>query len=306
MRTSEPIHLIFSSDAGYSAYLWVAIQSIVTNARSPKRLIFHILTDLNADVFSRGIRYFETHGCSFRILNIDPQIFQRFPRHDHFTHATYYRIVSPYLLCDVNRAIYLDVDIVGLTDIADLQEFDLQGNPLAAVENPGFDRHHALSMEPDSRYFNSGVLLMDLDLLRSRYTEDDWLAEVRKVASRIITKSADQDILNVVFEKQWLPLPAAWNFQRCMYNLERFESANSKIIHFTTNEKPWMARCTHPEAALWAQYSDSLPWTVPMDHSVGLIRYAARMFLPWSMRRIIYKARRRLGRIPRRIGKPIS
>lgn len=81
----------------------------------------------------------------------------------HITQAMYYR----YLFADmlpktVTRLIYLDADIICKGNILPLWQTDLQGKVLGAVRDWGEAKSCDRIGLKNGRYFNSGVLLLDL------------------------------------------------------------------------------------------------------------------------------------------------
>lgn len=134
---------------------------------------------------------------------------------DRIPETAYYRIAIPELFRDkgLERILYLDCDMIALTDISELWEVDLSGYILAAVEDAGF--HHRLekmAVACDStKYFNSGFMLINME---------KWLSEnVTKRVLRYIhdnpekLKFHDQDALNAILHDQWLQLHPKWNAQ---------------------------------------------------------------------------------------------
>ena len=71
--------------------------------------------------------------------------------------ATYYRLFIPEKL-NLEKALYLDADIVVNGSIEDLYNTDVSESYLAGVVCPGFDRHEQLEMAKDAQYFNAGVM----------------------------------------------------------------------------------------------------------------------------------------------------
>ena len=85
----------------------------------------------------------------------------------------FYRLFIPKLLPDEKKAIYLDADIIVNLDITELWQTDLENHPLAVVlesEDGAIPaRYSKLVIEgfvKGENYFNSGVLLMNLEVLR--------------------------------------------------------------------------------------------------------------------------------------------
>ena len=80
----------------------------------------------------------------------------------------WYRIFLPELLPDVDRVLYLDVDTLAMDSLEPLWATDLGGNYLAArdqrVRGAGSATAPPSSGWPGREaYFNSGVLLLNLD-----------------------------------------------------------------------------------------------------------------------------------------------
>ena len=57
------------------------------------------------------------------------------PHHGHFRPETYYRLLAPSLLPNVEKAIYLDSDLVVCGDLAELFDVDVTGHLLAATRD---------------------------------------------------------------------------------------------------------------------------------------------------------------------------
>ena len=80
----------------------------------------------------------------------------------------YYRLLAPHLLPGhVHRILYLDPDTLVINPLRPLWDMDLNGNLFAAAAHTGktelANSINQLRLGTDHNYFNSGVLLMDLD-----------------------------------------------------------------------------------------------------------------------------------------------
>ena len=86
--------------------------------------------------------------------------------------AAYYRFYVTSLIKDesIEKILYLDCDIVVMDDVAKLFQIDISDYPLAAVRdivNPANEKQmFGISFSYRDRYFNSGVLLINLKLWR--------------------------------------------------------------------------------------------------------------------------------------------
>ena len=81
------------------------------------------------------------------------------------------------LVADERRLLFLDADLLVLDDVATLWETDLQGRALAAVRDTvipwcrsarGVKNYADRGVSENAPYFNTGMMLMDLDAWRQR------------------------------------------------------------------------------------------------------------------------------------------
>jgi lipopolysaccharide biosynthesis glycosyltransferase len=126
------------------------------------------------------------------------------PSHRRLPRTAYARLLIPAKLSDYEgRLLYLDCDTLVVTSLAPLRDLALEGHVLAAVADdltadPAHHRaRNALIGLPEGmRYFNSGVLLIDLP----KWREQDVSGRVRVFRlSRDNLPTMDQDSLNGTF-----------------------------------------------------------------------------------------------------------
>lgn len=153
-----------------------------------------------------------------------------------FPVSAYIRLCAPYFVAkETKRVIYLDVDMILMEDISTLWKVNLHNYAVGAVTdraetigNPwgGIKNYKELNLEPDAGYFNTGVLVIDVD----KWLEMDI---TNKVISCINTNKnhvtfADQYGLNVVLaNNQWYKLDPLWNCPSMSNESSPF------LIHFT-------------------------------------------------------------------------
>ena len=162
-------------------------------------------------------------------------------------------------LLPVERALYLDADVLARGDVGRLWDTDLGGKLLGACPDVGFPLgHEKIEHGP---YFNAGVLLMDLTKVRRGV---QGLGEVAK--SMVSSKFVEQDALNIHFRGNWKSLSLEWNAQglgtyaelstpdREAANLH--EMANPILVHFTGSVSPSLPLVLNP----YIQPCVSKPW----------------------------------------------
>jgi lipopolysaccharide biosynthesis glycosyltransferase len=148
------------------------------------------------------------------------------------------RIVDP----SIRRILYLDSDLLIRGPIEDLYDIDMEGFPIAAVRDTsgifitaGKDlANKAGIFDAADFYFNSGVLLIDLEKWRPMGITE----RVQEIVAQGIVRDLhyDQDILNLIFRNNWLRLPPTFN---TMDARQPHEALDVHILHYTGPWKPW-------------------------------------------------------------------
>jgi lipopolysaccharide biosynthesis glycosyltransferase len=184
---------------------------------------------------------------------------------DHVSVACYYRLFLPSILADYQRVIYLDVDLILQTDVAKLWAENLGGFALGAVRDVWAvnvlrkPRHHHLEwinylgVDSPNSYFNSGVMLFDLNQMRLERLEELCLNHLLRFPPCGLH---DQDVLNAVCQHYTAPLHPAWNCTAWWEEihdrpnaaaalapdlLREYQTASKtpRIIHYLNRRKPW-------------------------------------------------------------------
>lgn len=132
--------------------------------------------------------------------------------------ATFYRLFCADVLdLEIEKIIYLDSDTVVNLDIKKLWQIELNDKILAAVsekESSDIPNGNYIALCKDNvisydKYFNTGVLLINLKLLR---TEISVINEgIKFIAQNAQYTYHDQDVLNYCFSERRLKLPVDFN-----------------------------------------------------------------------------------------------
>jgi lipopolysaccharide biosynthesis glycosyltransferase len=175
----------------------------------------------------------------------DPLLAERWPE------EIYYRFFIPSLFPNEDKVLYLDSDVLVLSDVMELFEKDLGNHPLAAVKDvydakvldvatekimnfsEYLGRWLEISPEYHSRYFNSGVLLMNLNVLRKR----NQVESLRSLAHKKHFVYPDQDILNIFYISEYMELGREWNYPAWVFPEG---DIHVNILHFIGEGKPWV------------------------------------------------------------------
>ena len=226
---------LHDNDGTYSSRVAVAMLSVMRKTKSP--ICFHILLDESVDEVNRRrlTKVAKENGAEIKFYVIENSIFQKMKNTifvKRYSLASMYRLLIPNLLKKLNRIIYLDADVMVNCDLTNLWNYDTHGMPISAVVDSGIARGGASAlpiktgMISKEKYFNSGVLTMELDKIRSE--QNLWDAFFKLYSEHFQSDSKenmpDQDVLNLIFENKVNYLPENWNI------LTRIERLNGSCL----------------------------------------------------------------------------
>ena len=171
---------------------------------------------------------------------------------DYYSATTYFRLFIPDLYPQYDKVLYLDSDIVVLSDIADLYNIDMEDNLVAAAPDDViqtikvFQEYAELvvGVTDYKRYFNAGILLMNLDELRKFKFQDKFLYLLSKVKFSV---AQDQDYLNRLCKGRVKLLENTWDRMPIGGDVVKREDLH--LIHYNLAFKPW-----HFEDILYKEY----------------------------------------------------
>ena len=199
----EAYTVCFASDTRGVLPLSVAIWSLVSCAHEETTYDIRLLGDNIPAREVENIRNLvkragERHEVSYvEIKDMLPEglaVKERLPR------VTWARVFVARMLPDVDRALYLDIDVQVCRDLTELMEMDLEDCVLAGVLEkvpvPGEEFFPELGIPHSSPgYFNAGVLLMDLAAMRRENLVEKVLHFIEKHSEKPLY-ALDQDALN--------------------------------------------------------------------------------------------------------------
>ena len=197
---------------------------------------------------------------SCTLVRVPEGLFEGFPETGRYPVQIYYRLAAPLLLPEaLNRILYLDVDTVVLNSLEPLYTSDFAGAAFMACSHTDrfLDKVNQarLGLEDGVRYLNSGVLMMDLALLRRTLRLEDIRDYAGRYKNRLILP--DQDILTGLFGDKALVLDSRiYNMTDRLYvrcsalPSERLSldwvRQNTVVVHYLGKPKPWQKNYIGP------------------------------------------------------------
>lgn len=273
----ERINVVCNLDDGYSAYCGTMLTSLFEN-NSNLEIVVYLVTDYisekNKHLFSQLV---EKYKQTIFYIEVDKSFFTGLPYGGKFSNislATYYRLLIPQVLPkNIGKVLYLDCDIIISGDIRNLWGYNLEGYSIAALEDRPDIAGEAVKRlcypESDS-YFNSGVLLMNLQRLNQNEFTQKALSYMNQYRDRILFH--DQDVLNALLHDDKKFFSLEYNMMECFLMKDpiipmRYKEQLSKviyrpiIIHYTGAVKPWHVECQHPYKSKYEYYHNISPWS---------------------------------------------
>ena len=242
MARKKVVRIFFTVDDNYIPYLSTTIASIVNHASKSYTYRLTIIHDGLSAESKKTLRSFSNNKNIFiSFYNVSVKVNSlsvKLDIRDYYTITTYYRIFIPDLFPTVNKALYLDSDIVLTDDVAKLYFTDLKDNLVGAVPDASVQEYDEFStyvnevIEMDhTKYFNAGVLLMNLKKLREFGLERRTISLLKRVAFNV---AQDQDVLNYLCKGKTLLLDSKWNVMPLGQ-----KHPNPSLIHYNLMFKPW-------------------------------------------------------------------
>lgn len=177
MDGRKRINIALSLNSKYMRYTYVMLTSLFVN--QPDSLEIHIYflqSDLKAEEKEQLEKLINSYEGETHWLSVEPELFLDNLPVTGWSLETYYRLLLVDLLSeDVERILYLDVDIIINHSLEDLFFTDLEGKILGACEDvnkPPFgdarDRIFDIQLQNGFTYFCAGVMLLDIKGMRKK------------------------------------------------------------------------------------------------------------------------------------------
>lgn len=248
-KTSS-IPIFLASDDNYAPFVATTIVSIVKNTSA--FVDFYVLdggiTESNKQKITSLKNKFNNFSIEF--LDMSKSGLERFPNIKHYSLNTFSRYFIPKMKPELDKVLYMDVDIIVNGDISELYKQDLGNYPLGAVledfysENYSYLQKTFPEYKGGSNYFNAGVLLFSLNYFRENNLTEHFVEKT--VEHKNILNCPDQDIFNLIFQNNFKILDYKYNYmpdhEHLIKSLDKpqaLEAINNPLVLHFTGVKPW-------------------------------------------------------------------
>ena len=222
------------------------------------------------------------------------------------SYAAYARIFIPEVLREGGRILYLDCDTLVDGPLDELFALDLQNKPFALGYDCILSHFKRYIHQPlELPYFNTGVMLIDLDTWRSHRCTERILAELAHPSGP--NPLGDQDIIVRVFPQETQPIDPKWNFlsqffllsykglrrivgeggeSPVLFSSEAYREARRHpvIYHFSgqTMGRPWFTSSRHPMRKLYQSVARSA-------NLAAAVEQVRPMPTPYRVQHLLYR-----------------
>ena len=262
------MNLLFSIDDRFWRQMLTVLNSIRLNSQSCQIDVYVIQSQKLAH--TKEIKQIcELWGMHYHPIVIKDEEFDQAPVTDRYPKTIYYRLLAhQYLPKQLHRILYLDADVLCINDVGSLYDTDLDGYLYASAIHTGLtgtteviNKIRLQNFDADG-YYNSGVLLMNLDLIRQRVHAEDIYEYIREHVLLL----PDQDVLNALYGKDIKTVPdQLYNFDA--HKGQTYETISfgewtldwvikhTVILHYCGRHKPWLVdKNTGRYTALYKNY----------------------------------------------------
>lgn len=194
----------------------------------------------------------------YHINALSPITPKHFPESSRWPKVVFARLFAPNFLKSYDRVVYLDTDILPILERPDIWSQPLEGGVGGVIDfglrnTAPWHAKKEQSSPPNqnrireswlksigietTKYFNSGVLIIDTDIWNS--------IDLKSIASHFFQRYRahmfDQDFLNYAFQGRWTEFGPEYNFQESMMDFGLASIIEPAFLHFNSKLKPWQA-----------------------------------------------------------------
>jgi len=304
MMTNEKMNICILSSDLFVPHSATLIASIMDNKDPVDDIVFHFFCENVTDRSKATLLSF-ARKCGFDIHFYDMKVdyFDGFPQTPAYqgSYMGYYKTVIPRLLpLKIDKALFLDSDMIVLTSLAPLYDTNIEGKYAAVVaertECGAFCTHKEL-------YFNAGMILLNV----KKFREDHVEKKIIDLCSRRIqeAKWVEQDLLNEIFQGNVAYVPLKWNMLLNKATIDTIlafggiihpseeeiceAEKDPHIVHYTA-WKPWHHGCENPNRDFYWKYAQRTPFykqvlseyrqTLPKSHPSHVGKFLQAIKIP--------------------------
>lgn len=244
------MNIIMAFNTGFLLPAITAIYSLFTHNDDICLYILHVeLSDSSKIVLNRltGLG----RNNSIKYIRIDGELLKKIKvRTGRWRKETFFRYYVTEILPELNRALWLDADILVRGSVEKLYNIDFEGRSFAGVRDVTSNPEERLGI---SDYVNAGILMINAGKLKETGRMDEFWDMV--ASPEYAAELPDQDALNIIFRDDIKIIDIIWN--TFLYVPEEHADLlidRSVIIHYISKYKPWRVEDTEYFTKVFEHY----------------------------------------------------
>lgn len=264
------IDILVSFDQNYIRPFQTMLKSLVVNNPGQSVHVWLLHSAIPQGDLLALEEYCCRQGAFFTAVQVDRAAFQNAPVSWRYPQEMYYRLLAPQLLpATLKKVLYLDPDILIINSLLPLWDMDLGGCAFAAASHSGvtdvMNDVNRMRLDTDHDYYNSGVMLIDLEKARELVDPQEIFTYVREHGLELMLP--DQDVFNALYGVHTKQVPdEIWNYDARNYSTYLLASYgehnldwvvhNTAVLHFCGKKKPWKTSYPQRFNMLYKHYWD--------------------------------------------------
>lgn len=162
------------------------------------------------------------------------------------TNTSWYRLFLGSTLYDYSRAIFLDADMMAISDVQPILDFPMYGKFMACMDITDDDAYRGMD---NLANFHTGMFIADLVWWRDSKVEERFEAHMLQNPP---SPYIEEELFNLYMRESWYPLPVVFNFYYfyrdddgdCIWDEPLLPAHYKKaiMVHFFGRAKPWNYR----------------------------------------------------------------
>ena len=329
------IPICYTANSGYAMQMAVSMVSMLEN-NPDKELKFYILgDDYSKEIREKFKQIEKDYKTSIIIVDIRKKLEvlnntalakeEGIVRNGIISYMFARLFMGSCLPEDVKKVIYIDSDTLYIGNVQELYDIQIEERYLYAAVRDLWPASYnkALGLSEDELYFQSGIMLVDLEKWRAEQCEERLIKEAK--AAKQYYFMHDQDLLNLCFHGRIQTLSPKYGMyyllrrytaKECIwftgkdeahyYSVEDINAAKKDVhvVHYSGDYygRPWAFPMACADNRLWLSYYKKTPWKnekVGTSHSKKqwIVYYSKRMLEPFSGTLWLRRTKKRFERL---------
>ena len=259
---NSTINIVMAINEAFIFPTRTTIASIKANKQKEDNLIIYIL---HFDISKKGTDLLEsdsTDSIKIKCIRINENEFPEFNICFEFSKEIMIKLfVQKYLPIELSKVIWLDSDLIVLSSLTDLYNYDISDNYYVAYEDQIIKKEYLESIKFNQQYeyLNVGVMLINLKEIRKNINFEKNIRNSLTNNYKLF-KFTEQDLINTLYIDKSIVLGYPHKFNRFVdkVHANEIEKENISILHYQGfHQKPWKG-CACRHYMIWWKYARTI------------------------------------------------